>query len=125
MSPILFDIFINDLYGKPGVKRIKLGVTVSGVKVEEEGLLSGLLFADDLVGLASSLKDMKEHAQHVDGWCRTWDMKVGIKKCGIMCMGDKKIQTVVDEGQEQLREEGFRAWVVTRSQWWRSMFIWA
>jgi hypothetical protein len=41
MSPILFDIFINDLYGKPGVKRIKLGVTVPGVKVEEEGLLSG------------------------------------------------------------------------------------
>jgi len=106
MSPILFDIFINDLYGKPGVKRIKLGVTVPGIKVEEEGLLSGLLFADDLVGLASSLKDMKEHAQHVDEWCRTWDMKVGIKKCGIMCMGDKKIQTVVDEGQEQLREEG-------------------
>jgi hypothetical protein len=106
MSPILFDIFINDLYGKPGVKRVNLGVTVPGVEVEEEGLLSGLLFADDLVGLASSLKSMREHAQHVDEWCRAWDMKVGIKKCGIMCMGDKKIQTVADDGQEQLREEG-------------------
>jgi len=76
------------------------------VKVEKEGLLSGLLFADDLVGLASSLESMREHAQHVDEWCRTWDMKVGIKKCGVMCMGDKKIQAVADAGQEQLREEG-------------------
>ena len=65
MSPILFDIFINDLYGKPGIRREKLGVTVPGV-AEEEGLLSGLLFADDLVGLASSLQSMKEHAIHVD-----------------------------------------------------------
>ena len=106
MSPILFDIFINDLYGKPGVKREKLGVKVPGIDTVKEGLLSGLLFADDLVGLAASLYDMKEHARHVDEWCRRWDMKVGIKKCGVMCMGHRVIEQSAEAGQEQLRREG-------------------
>jgi hypothetical protein len=107
MSPILFDIFINDFYGKPGVKRTHVGVKVPGVDVEEEGLLAGLLFADDLVGLADSLQRLKEHALVVDEWCRRWDMRVGIKKCGVTCLGvGAKAQRMADEGQASLVDDG-------------------
>ena len=103
MSCILFDIFINDLYGRPGVKREHVGVTVPGVDIEKEGLLAGLLFADDLVGFAESIERMREHALLVDEWCKRWDMRVGIKKCGVMCLGvGKKTQTLADEGQMSL-----------------------
>jgi hypothetical protein len=106
LSPILFDIFINDLYGTPGDKRMDLGVSVPGVSVEEEGLLAGLLFADDLVGFAQSVEMMEEHARHVDAWCQRWDMRVGIKKCGVMCMGHDSIRQLVDEGQQRLIDSG-------------------
>lgn len=88
LSPILFDIFINDLYGRPDVVRTEMGVGIPGVP-EKEGLLPGLLFADDLVAIAKSRQDMQIQAHHVSRWCAQWEMKVGISKCGVMCMGDK------------------------------------
>lgn len=106
MSPILFDIFINDLYGKPWEIREILGVKIPGVPTEQEGLLSGLLFADDLVGFAHDVVALWAHADHVNEWCDRWDMRVGIKKCGVMCLGAEKIKALVDDSQQQLIEEG-------------------
>jgi hypothetical protein len=101
LSPILFDIFINDLYGRPDVVRKKVGVRVPGVP-EKEGLLPGLLFADDLVAIAKSRQDMQTQADRVSLWCARWEMKVGISKCAVMCMGDKKDEDVA-RGQELLK----------------------
>ena len=98
LSPILFDIFINDLYGRPDVARREYGVTVPGVP-EKEGLLPGLLFADDLVAIANTEVDMAYQARNVEVWCNTWEMKVGIKKCGVMCVEAKGIAW---SGQERL-----------------------
>ena len=97
MSPILFDVFINDLYGKPGVPR-PMGVHVPGIPAEE-GLVAGLLFADDVAGLAERYgqdewvkaehgdegTELQQQADRVTEWCTTWEMGVGIKKCGVMC----------------------------------------
>jgi hypothetical protein len=88
LSPILFDIFINDLYGRPDALRREFGVEVPGVPAKE-GLLAGLLFADDLVAIAKNRADMRSQAHNISLWCSKWEMKVGIKKCGVMCMGDK------------------------------------
>jgi len=33
-------------------------------------------------------------------------MRVGIKKCGIMCLGDIKIKEIADAGQRQMKDEG-------------------
>ena len=50
-SPILFDIFINDMFTEVhGEPKIDYGVEVPGVSVEQYGRLAGLLFADDMVG---------------------------------------------------------------------------
>ena len=71
LSPILFDIFINDLYGRPDVIRRELGVEIPGVP-EEEGLMAGLLFADDLVAIAQSREDMRRQAYNVSEWHTRW-----------------------------------------------------
>ena len=86
ISPILFDIFINDIYGEPGHLRFDLGVSIPGVPMLKEGRLSGLLFADDLVGMSETTMGIEKQAERISEWCKTWEMGVGIKKCGVMCM---------------------------------------
>lgn len=103
LSPILFDIFINDVYGLPGEPRERLGVRVPGVP-EVEGLMAGLLFADDLVALSSSRRSLQRQADRVSEWCATWEMKVGIQKCGVMCVEP----TGREGGQERLQEAPIR-----------------
>jgi hypothetical protein len=103
LSPILFDIFINDVYGLPDEPRRGLGVYVPGVP-EEEGRVAGLLFADDLVALAASRRAMRRQADRVSEWCATWEMKVGIQKCGVMCIEPAE----KEGGQERMREAPIR-----------------
>ena len=105
LSPILFDIFDNDWLGPPGVIRLHIGVTVPGIPFAKEGLMAGLLFADDLVGMASSLEDARFLAQVISDWCIRWEMEVGIKKCGVMCVGGKAIKVDMDRRQMELHEE--------------------
>jgi len=99
LSPILFDIFINDIFGRPDVikkEKGKLGVYVPGLPVDETGLVPGLLFADDLVALAPDKMILQRIADRISEWCRKWEMKIGIKKCGTMCVGMKE-----DEGAKR------------------------
>jgi hypothetical protein len=92
LSPILFDIFINDLYGRPDMIKERIGVEVPGMDLRKTGLIPGLLFADDLVTFASTRTGAQRQAWLIHEWCRKWEMKIGIKKCGIMCVkaGDSK-----------------------------------
>ena len=103
MSPILFDIFINDMYGEPGQLRMALGVSVPGVPVLVEGRVSGLLFADDLVGLSEIMLGVTKQAERISQWCDMWEMGVGIKKCGVMCIGWGSEQAVRLARAEQAR----------------------
>ena len=87
-SPILFDIFINDMFvDVHGCSKLDYGVEVPGVDVQQYGKLPGLLFADDLVGIADNIPGIKKMADRVSLWCKRWGMKVGIKKCGVMVVG--------------------------------------
>jgi hypothetical protein len=53
-------------------------------RLTEQLRCHGLLFADDLVALASDLVEMQALCVHITSWCRTNEMQVGIHKCGIM-----------------------------------------
>lgn len=44
----------------------------------------GALFADDAVGLSPSLEAVCAFCTHVTAWCDLHEMRVGIRKCGIM-----------------------------------------
>jgi hypothetical protein len=72
ISPILFDIYINDLL-------------VGMVGVEVPGLdenVPGLLFADDAVIFAESREDLRRSARLVEAWALKWEMQVNAGKCG-------------------------------------------
>ena len=79
ISPILFDIFAND--SLEGAR--PTGLQVPGITDR----VPGLLFADDLAILGGSEADLSTSIQQFETWCNTWEMSVGISKCGIMGFG--------------------------------------
>ncbi len=82
MSPILFNIFINNL----AVELQDSGVEVNGV----DGRIGGLLFADDLAILAPSEDELEWALKALEAWTEHWVMSVGHAKCGIMVVGGDK-----------------------------------
>jgi exonuclease III len=76
MSPLLFDIFINDiLEGQE-----QFGVEVPGVSGRK---LAGLMFADDVVILAPDRTMLHRQMREVGSWASRWEMSVGAAKCGV------------------------------------------
>ena len=104
MSCVLFDIFDNDWLGRPGTIRLSIGVRIPGVPMLEEGLMAGLLFADDLESSSGDLRGICKIARRVDEWCQEWEMSVGIKKCGAMCVGTGKAADTADKLHKELAE---------------------
>ena len=83
LSPVLFNIFINDILD--GAE--DLGVKVPGLG---EGVrIPGLMFADDLVTLSADGAKMRRMANHLSEWTTANEMAVGILKCGVMVVGGK------------------------------------
>lgn len=96
-SPLLFDIFINDILAKCR----QWGVRVLGVK----GRMSGLMFADDLALLAGSKRRLAKMVKAVETWALQWGMRFGVKKCGVTvvtCKGEASRT----RNFEKLREAG-------------------
>ncbi|KKO75094.1 endonuclease-reverse transcriptase [Vairimorpha ceranae] len=73
-SPILFDLFINDLL--QGMD----GVAIPGVSEA----VSGLLFADDAVVMAESESALRRNLDLLTSWSEKHEMSVNASKCGIM-----------------------------------------
>ena len=81
MSPLLFNVFINDI--------LDGGLEDCGVMVPGVGAMRvpGLLFADDLVLLSPTLTRCKHGVALVQQWCVKWKAKIGVAKCGVMVVG--------------------------------------
>ena len=73
--------------------------------MEQYGRLAGLLFADDMVGIAKDERQLQTIANRVTEWCRRWGMKVGIQKCGVMVIGAPGCKSRADQIQEKLEDE--------------------
>lgn len=73
-SPILFDLYINDIF--IGIE----GVHVPGIATA----IPGLLFADDAVVFAESEEMLAKYADMLNGWAIKWEMKVNVRKCGVL-----------------------------------------
>lgn len=81
LSPLLFDVFINDLLEKN--KAQDLGVEVPDIR----GKLSALLFADDICLMASSPEELHKLMKNTSDWAAKNGMSFGIKKCAVMGIG--------------------------------------
>ena len=72
MSPILFSLFINGLAKK-------INAETKGIKVGERRVRL-LLYADDIVLLAESAKDLQKMLDIVTQYSRQWRFRVNPKK---------------------------------------------
>ena len=87
MSPLAFDIFINDILdtrGDDGKSIRDLGVTIAS---SSDMTVSGLLFADDLAVIAPRRKKLLKGLRLLGVWARRHEMQFGCDKCGIMGFG--------------------------------------
>lgn len=97
LSPILFLLFINDFlaYVPAGVEIPLVGPPHQGgiertAEEDAEAIpdrCAGLLFADDIAGLAETEEQAREFLEGVTNWSRDWHMPMGAQKCGVMLIG--------------------------------------
>ena len=76
LSPLLFDIFINDFTNY--IKSLDIGVSVNGEKI------CVLLYADDIVLLAENVQDLQVLLNALNDWCILNDMNVNSTKSNIV-----------------------------------------
>jgi hypothetical protein len=87
LSCVLFNIFINDLFDDLPYRRTVIPWGTRTQPVLPALGLAGLLFANDALGLATTLEEVCMLCQHIGNWTARNKMKVGIDKCGIMEWG--------------------------------------
>ena len=111
LSPILFDIFIDDLLSaelhNEGVTIWRKRPIADGWAIEREKVKMGaLLFADDIVLMAKSEEKLRNLCERVSKWCDTWGMEVNASKCGVMKI--QKSRPSNDDGLEDNNQHKLR-----------------
>ena len=79
LSPILFNIFINDII--PFIKQIN-----TGIHNTEEVLICILLYADDIALLAEKEEDLQSLIDKVNTWCCKNLMTINVTKTKVLHM---------------------------------------
>ena len=77
LSPILFSVFINDLLKE--VEEAELGV-----ELNTGNRISGLLFADDFVGVSDSKENLQKLIDVVHRFCNRWRLRANVSKSAVM-----------------------------------------
>ena len=112
-SPILFNIFINDIFD--GIEG--LGCEVPGcvdmLDSRQPLRVPGQLFADDTVGLAPSLDNLHAMFAHFSQWAEDHYMGFGVKKCGVMALGRHSDVVALREQADRWQLGGERVPVVS------------
>ena len=82
LSPILFSIFINTLAKE--IEESGIGVVINGIKV------AILLYADDIVIIASSEDELKQGLRIVTDWGKKWRCSFNQDKSKVVVFGQRK-----------------------------------
>ena len=85
-SPLLFDIFINDILADCDA----LGVTLVGL--DRNGRIVGLLYADDLVLICNTTRSLQKALDKIQAWGQLHEMTFGVSKCGLMGFGENAME---------------------------------
>ena len=104
-SPILFNLFIESLSRYLSALPTYAGVDLYG------SIFKHLLYADDLVAMATSPQQLQIVADAISGWCETWGMRANIGggktevmrvavERGTKCTNDASLPMIVWHGEE-------------------------
>ena len=83
LSPILFSIYINKLIEKLRETRI-------GIKLEE-GRINALFYADDIIFIAETRKELQELMNIVTDYCKKWRCEINRSKSQVVIYGPKRL----------------------------------
>ena len=86
LSPILFALFINDLVDE--IQKLNLGIQCGLKKI------SLLLFADDIVVIAESRKDLEKMLTVIYDFSLKWRFKFNYDKCAMVIFDNKEFPNV-------------------------------
>jgi len=115
ISPMLFDVFVDQLARK--VKALKLGVEAGAER------LALLLYADDIVVLADSARELQKMMRAVEGFCERWRMQVNMSKTKVMKFGTRGVGTlkVMWKGKEleEVAEYKYLGMLVEKGGRWK------
>lgn len=113
-SPLLFNVFINDILKACSGLGIKVLTRSLAVVSGGEGCrrVPGLLFADDLVLTCPSKVALRRALAAITQWADAWELKFNASKCGIMGVGPRGLS--VNGGGEEWSLQGVRVPVVSR-----------
>lgn len=84
LSPLLFNIFINDLIDE--VKRLNVGIKL------DDDIVSVLVYADDIVFMCDNEKDLQKILDILSQWCNTNDLVVNLSKSKIVHFRPQSVQ---------------------------------
>ena len=82
LSPTLFNIFLNDLARE--IKDMGLGVSLDDINIPI------LLYADDIVLISENEPNLQKMLDHVDSWCKKWQMRVNVDKTKVVHFRNKR-----------------------------------
>jgi exonuclease III len=82
LSPVLFNIYINDLWEEEGLPALQVPTGRSKDRTVVD--ITGSLFADDAAGLVKDVEDLSVYCNHVTAWGDRHEMDVSPLKCGIL-----------------------------------------
>ena len=66
MSPLIFNLYINDLVTE--INNLDIGLNINGRK------MSMLLYADDIILMANGARDLQRMLDMLDNWCKRWGL---------------------------------------------------
>ena len=72
LSPLLFNLFINDIF-----EAIK---NDSSITLDGENSFNALMYADDLIIMATSPEELQKSLDGLTAYCHKWKLNVNIKK---------------------------------------------
>ena len=84
LSPNLFQVYIDDMI--VAVEAAKQGVTMG------EDTVSGLMFADDFVGISETPEGVQKQIENALEYTRKWRVTANVEKCAVcivVCNEDK------------------------------------
>ena len=106
-SPLLFNIFINDILSKCQALGVDClshpGQAVEGLGqgTNHSTRVPGLLFADDLVLICPSKGKLRRALESITAWAEAWELQFNASKCGIMGVGRNGKSTLGTEWRLQ------------------------